>query len=72
MLKSGLLLAPMLLEETGVVGNADVSGMLTTSFTSVAGDMMSTITAVVPIALGIVGAVMAIRFGVKFFRGLAK
>lgn len=71
MLNTAFALAPLLVEgET--TGGADVTGMLTTSFTSVSADMMSTITAIVPIALGIVGAVMAIRFGVKFFRGLAK
>lgn len=53
-------------------GDVDVTGMLTTAFTSVQTTMMGTIAAIVPIALVVVGAVMAVRFGVKFFRGLAK
>ena len=53
-------------------GGADVSGMLTTAMTTVQADMLGTITSLTPIALVVVGAVMAVKFGVKFFRGLAK
>lgn len=53
-------------------GAVDVNSMLTTSMTSVQGDMLGTITSLTPLALVVVGAVMAVKFGVKFFRSLAK
>lgn len=45
---------------------------LTTGFTTVAADMQGAITALLPIGLGVVGTVLAIKFGIKFFRGIAK
>lgn len=47
-----------------------ISDTLTTSFTSVASDITSGIQAVLPIALGIVGTVMVIMFGIKIFKKL--
>lgn len=38
------------------------------ALTSVGNDMTGIITTVLPIALGIVAAVMVIKFGIKFFR----
>ena len=45
------------------VSDAVVSGL-----TTVAGEMSGMITSVLPVALGIVGAIMAVTFGIKFFR----
>ena len=45
---------------------------VTSGLTDVASTMGGAIVAVVPIALGIVGAVIAVKFGIKFFRSLAK
>lgn len=53
----------MIGEETATVTNALVTGL-----TSVASDIQGTITSVLPVALGVVGAVMVITFGVKFFK----
>jgi len=53
-------------------GDVDITGTLTTAFTSVKSDMLGTIAAALPIALAVVGAVMAVRFGIKFFRQIAK
>lgn len=52
---------------TSTVSDALVSGL-----TSVATDMGSFITSVLPVTLGVVGAVIVVRFGIKFFRSLAK
>lgn len=41
---------------------------LTTAFTSIAGDLETTITNVAPIALGVVGFGIVITFGVKWFK----
>lgn len=49
---------------------------ITTAFTSgiasIKGDMISMITIAIPIILAIVGLVMAVKFGIKFFKGTAK
>ena len=45
---------------------------ISTAFTTVRTDIMSAITTVLPIALGIMGTVIAIRFATKFFKGIAK
>lgn len=50
--------------------NSDITSALTTSFTSVASDIKGGISAVLPIALGIVGTVMVITFGIKIFKKL--
>ena len=41
---------------------------LTSAFTSVAAEITGTVLAVLPIALGVLGLVIAITFGVGFFR----
>lgn len=41
---------------------------LTTGLTGVADSMGGVITTVLPIALGVVGAIMVVIFGVKFFK----
>ncbi len=43
-----------------------------TGLTDVASNVGSSIVAIVPIALGVVGAVIAVTFGIKFFRKLVK
>lgn len=47
------------------VKDAVISGL-----TTVSNDLTATVTGVLPIALGIVGAVMVIVFGVKIFKKL--
>ena len=43
---------------------------MTTAFTEIATNCTSAITAVLPIALGIVGTVMVVMFGIKLFKKL--
>lgn len=45
---------------------------VTTALTSVQGDIMGVITAVAPIALGIAGAFLVWKYGMKFFKGISK
>lgn len=47
--------------------DVDASSLVTTAVTSIQGDMMASISSVTPIAMTLVGAVMAIRFGISFF-----
>lgn len=58
----------------GSGGNVS-SGMTTalqTAFSNVQTDVTSIITTALPYALGVMGLIIAIRVGVKFFRGTAK
>lgn len=59
---------PVLLSE----GAADASTAVVNGLTSAASSMSSMITTVVPIALGVVGTVIAVKFGIRFFKSIAK
>jgi hypothetical protein len=50
----------------------NVSDALVTGLTTVATDMGSFITSILPVILGVVGAVIVIGFGIKLFRRFAK
>lgn len=52
--------------------SVDITSTLITAFTTVQHDMLGTINGALPIALVVVGAVMCVRFGIKFFRQVAK
>ena len=45
---------------------------LTTAMTAVKTDALAALTAVAPIAISILGAFLVWRYGIKFFKGLAK
>ena len=47
---------------------AQATAALTTGLTEVATSMGGMITTVLPVALGVVGAIMVVVFGVKFFK----
>lgn len=49
-----------------------ITTAFTTGITGIQGDIVSMIAVAVPIVLAIVGLVMAIKFGIKFFKGAAK
>lgn len=51
-------------------GASSVVSTLSTAFQSIASDLTSVITTIAPIALGIVGAGIALIFGVKWFKRL--
>lgn len=52
---------------TGTANTDIVAGM-----TTAANDMIATGKALVPIAIGVIGLVLAVRFGIKFFKQIAK
>lgn len=52
--------------------NTSISATLGTAMQSVSGDMMEAIGTVLPIALGVAGAVLVIFLGWKIFKRLAK
>lgn len=59
----------MLLAEAGTV--TTVTGALTTGITTIAGDAMAAIAAVIPVALPIMGAIAVVGIGIKVFRKVA-
>ena len=50
----------------------NVADVLTTAFTSVVGTINTALAAVVPVALGVVGTVIAVKFGIRFFKSIVK
>lgn len=56
-----------LLDGAGTVASS-ASDALVAGFTQIGSDMSGMITKVLPIALGIVGAIMVIAFGIKLFK----
>lgn len=58
---------PVLLSEGVDASTAVVNGL-----TSAASTMSSMISSVVPIALGVVGTVIAVKFGIRFFKSIVK
>lgn len=58
---------PAVAAESGSANQAVVGAM-----TTVAGDMTATATAILPIALGVVGLILVVRYGLKTFKSAAK
>lgn len=49
-----------------------IQSALESGFQSIASDMTSTVTTVIPIVLGVVGLVLVVGFAVRFFKKNAK
>lgn len=60
---------------TSVVAFAEGAGTansaVTSAMTSVANDMTATATSLIPIALGVVGIVLVVIYGIKIFKKIA-
>ena len=54
----------------GGTGTSSIVSALSTAFQSIASDVTSVLTTILPIALGVVGAGVVIMFGVKWFKRL--
>lgn len=50
----------------------NIQTALQTAFTQISADFATTISNVLPVALGITGMIMVIGFGIRLFRKLAK
>ena len=48
----------------------DVGSAVSDGFAGVGNDMLGMITGILPIGLGIIGAILAVTFGIKFFKKL--
>lgn len=53
-------------------GSGTANAAVVSALTSTANDMMATGTSLVPVALGVVGLALAVRFGIRFFKQIAK
>lgn len=56
------------LAETATTTNSALINSLVESLSTVAADMTTSLSSVLPVALGVVGGVMVITFGVKIFK----
>ena len=50
----------------------DVTTALTTGFTSMASDITGILVVAIPIALGVIGIVVATKFGIRWFKSLVR
>lgn len=50
----------------------NIQTALSTAFTQISSDFATTISNVLPVALGITGMIMVIGFGIRLFRRLAR
>lgn len=48
----------------------DTAEVMSTAMTSLVAEIMGVVAVVVPIAMVLVGSIIAIRFGIRFIRGL--
>lgn len=55
-------------EDAPAASTSQVTSALTSALSSTANDVMSTITTLLPVALGVVGAFIAVKLGIKFFK----
>lgn len=65
-----IMAAVPVLAADGASGTANAA--VTDAMSTVAADMVATITAMIPIALTVVGILLAVRAGIKAFRSIAK
>lgn len=66
------MLAPYSVIAEATTPASGIQNALQTGFQSIASDMTTTITNVLPIVLSVVGLVLVVRFAIKFFRRNAK
>lgn len=53
-------------------GSGSANEAVVSAMSSTAGDMIATGTAILPVALGVVGLILVVTFGIKIFKGVAK
>lgn len=57
---------------TALASEGDVSTAVISSLTNTAGDVTKTMNGIGPIALGVAGAFLVWRYGMKFFKAISK
>jgi len=50
---------------------SSITSAITTGLTEAGSNISAVIGSVLPIGLGIVGTIIAVRFGIRFFKGMA-
>ena len=56
---------------TDAVGGVDISGTLTTALSTIASQALSSIAAILPIVLPIMGAIAVVCIGIRIFKKVA-
>ena len=64
------LLTVTALSETGVTASFDVAAIMQSAVTSVQADMFKVLGIVVPVAVTIIGAGVAVRYGIRWLKSL--
>ena len=62
----------MFIHLSTTTGMTEVTEALTTAFTGIGSNVTSILVMALPIALTVVGMVIAVRFGIKWFRSLVR
>lgn len=52
--------------------SSDLINALSTGMDTAKGDLFSVLAVVIPVILGLVGIIAAVRFGIRFFKGAAQ
>jgi len=53
-------------------GTTAVTEALTTGFNSIASEISGILLIAIPIAFGVIGLVIAVKFGIRWFKGLVR
>ena len=56
---------------TDAVGGVDISGTLTTALSTIASQALSSIAAILPIVLPVMGAIAVVGIGIRIFKKVA-
>ena len=64
------LLTVTALSETGAAASFDVAAIMQAAVTSVQGDLFKVLGIVVPVAVTIVGASVAVKYGIRWLKSL--
>jgi hypothetical protein len=72
MFVTSLCMAIVLSVSVGVFADDGTTTAMTTALTSVKTDSLAALAVVAPIAIAIMGAFLVWRYGIKFFKSLAK
>ena len=62
----------VLMSVTALANTLDVPSLIGTGFTNVVSEVTAVIGVIVPPAIGVIGVVIAVRWGINFFRSILR
>lgn len=69
-MKGGVSIMPFAVLADASAGVLDLSSTLSTALSGIQSSVSGMINVAMPVGLGIMGTILAVRIGVRFFRGL--